>query len=41
MVALQGRDDDAPQFCDACFSGQYPEAPSDRIEAGFQMKAAE
>ena len=37
----QGRDPAAPQFCDACFSGRYPVAPSDRIEAGFQMKAAE
>ncbi len=37
----QGRDNDSPQFCDACFSGQYPVAPSDKIEEGFQMKAAE
>ena len=38
---VQGRDMASPQFCDACFSGQYPVAPSDRIEEGFQMKAAE
>jgi amidophosphoribosyltransferase len=37
----QGRNPDAPQYCDACFSGQYPVAPSDKIEEGFQMKAAE
>ena len=29
------------KFCDACFSGDYPVAPSDKIEEGFQMKAAE
>ncbi|MEZ5733996.1 MAG: amidophosphoribosyltransferase [Paracoccaceae bacterium] len=36
-----GRDPDRPQYCDACFSGQYPVAPSDMIEKGFEMKAAE
>jgi amidophosphoribosyltransferase len=36
-----GRDAKAPKFCDACFSGDYPVAPSDKIEEGFQMKAAE
>ncbi|MDP4033310.1 MAG: amidophosphoribosyltransferase [Pseudorhodobacter sp.] len=36
-----GRDPQSPQYCDACFSGQYPVAPSDKIEEGFQMKAAE
>ena len=36
-----GRNPDAPQYCDACFSGEYPVAPSDKIEEGFQMKAAE
>ena len=36
-----GRNPDAPQYCDACFSGQYPVAPSDKIDEGFQMKAAE
>jgi amidophosphoribosyltransferase len=36
-----GRDPAAPQYCDACFSGEYPVAPSDKIEQGFQMKAAE
>ncbi|WP_372891351.1 amidophosphoribosyltransferase [Rhodosalinus sp.] len=36
-----GRDASAPQYCDACFSGEYPVAPSDMIEQGFAMKAAE
>ena len=35
-----GRDPRAPRFCDACFSGDYPVAPSDMIENGFEMKAA-
>ncbi|MEM6308299.1 MAG: amidophosphoribosyltransferase, partial [Pseudomonadota bacterium] len=30
-----------PQYCDACFSGEYPVIPADQIEQGFQMKAAE
>ncbi len=37
----QGRDPKAPQYCDACFSGEYPVAPSDQIEKGFMLKAAE
>lgn len=37
----KGRDPLAPRFCDACFSGDYPVAPSDKIEEGFRMKAAE
>jgi amidophosphoribosyltransferase len=36
-----GRNPDAPQYCDACFSGDYPVAPSDKIAQGFEMKAAE
>ena len=36
-----GRNTDAPQYCDACFSGDYPVEPSDKIEEGFQLKAAE
>jgi amidophosphoribosyltransferase len=39
--AANGRDNSSPQYCDACFSGQYPIAPSDMIEKGFEMKAAE
>ncbi len=37
----QGRDNASPQYCDACFSGEYPITPSDKVEQGFQMKAAE
>jgi len=36
-----GRNDACPQFCDACFSGDYPVAPSDMIDRGFELKAAE
>ena len=36
-----GRDAKSPQYCDACFSGEYPVAPSDQIEKGFSLKAAE
>jgi amidophosphoribosyltransferase len=36
-----GRDPSAPRYCDACFSGEYPVAPSDMIDRGFQLKAAE
>ena len=35
------RNDDAPQYCDACFSCEYPVEPSDMLERGFEMKAAE
>ncbi len=38
---IEGRDSKCPQYCDACFSGEYPVAPSDMIEKGFQLKAAE
>jgi amidophosphoribosyltransferase len=37
----RGRDAACPQFCDACFSGDYPVAPADMIARGFQLKAAE
>ncbi len=36
----QGRNGDCPQYCDACFSGEYPVEPSDMIEKGFRLKAA-
>ncbi len=36
-----GRDDNSPQYCDACFSGEYPVRPSDQIDKGFELKAAE
>ena len=37
----KGRNAKCPQYCDACFSGEYPVAPSDQIEKGFELKAAE
>ncbi len=37
----RGRDPNTPQYCDACFSGEYPVEPADQIEKGFQLKAAE
>jgi amidophosphoribosyltransferase len=35
-----GRNAKAPQYCDACFSGQYPVAPADMLDKGFQIGAA-
>ncbi|MHC0054001.1 amidophosphoribosyltransferase [Actibacterium sp. D379-3] len=35
----KGRSNSCPQYCDACFSGEYPVAPSDMIANGFQLKA--
>jgi len=35
-----GRDDKCPQYCDACFSGEYPVEPSDMIKKGFELKPA-
>lgn len=34
----RGRDKSCPQYCDACFSGEYPVAPFDQLERGFRMK---
>jgi amidophosphoribosyltransferase len=34
-----GRNDENPSHCDACFSGEYPVAPSDRIAKGFKLAA--
>ena len=36
-----GRNPKKPQYCDACFSGEYPVEPADMIEKGFILKAAE
>ncbi|MDF1855588.1 amidophosphoribosyltransferase [Pseudooceanicola sp.] len=36
-----GRNSNCPQYCDACFSGEYPVEPADMIEKGFQLRAAE
>ncbi len=33
-----GRNAAQPQFCDACFSGEYPVRPTDMIERGFKAK---
>ena len=35
-----GRNAKQPQYCDACFSGEYPVVPSDQIDEGFEMKPA-
>jgi len=37
----KGRNPAAPQYCDACFSGEYPVTPTDQISKGFTLKAAE
>jgi len=37
----KGRNAKQPQYCDACFSGEYPVSPADMIERGFVLKAAE
>ncbi len=37
----EGRNAKCPQHCDACFSGEYPVEPSDMIQKGFRLKAAE
>ncbi len=39
--AAGGRNPKAPQYCDACFSGDYPVAPADMIAQGFEIKVAE
>ena len=39
--AASGRNNDCPEYCDACFSGEYPVIPADMIENGFELKAAE
>lgn len=36
----KGRNANSPQYCDACFSGEYPVVPADMIEKGFAMKTA-
>ena len=37
----EGRNKSCPQYCDACFSGEYPVVPADMVSKGFEMKAAE
>lgn len=36
-----GRNAACPQYCDACFSGEYPVSPSDMISKGFKTKDLE
>ena len=36
-VGFQDRNNDMPQFCDACFSGDYPIALPDRDKSGQQI----
>ncbi|MEN8841723.1 MAG: amidophosphoribosyltransferase, partial [Octadecabacter sp.] len=36
----KGRNNASPQYCDACFSGEYPVKPADMLEQGFEMKTA-
>ena len=36
----QGRDNSCPQYCDACFSGEYPITPTDMVAKGFELKSA-
>ena len=33
-----GRNPDCPQYCDACFSGEYPVRPADMIAEGFKLQ---
>jgi len=33
-----GRNVLTPQYCDACFSGEYPVRPADMIDKGFSLK---
>ncbi len=35
----EGRNSACPQYCDACFSGDYPVAPFDQLQRGFHMRA--
>lgn len=35
-----GRNKECPQYCDACFSGEYPVHPSDKVENGFKLQDA-
>ena len=36
----KGRNKSCPQYCDACFSGEYPVVPSDKVDEGFVMQSA-
>jgi len=34
----KGRDNACPQYCDACFSGDYPVQPTDMLAKGFEVR---
>ena len=34
-----GRNNKCPQYCDACFSGDYPVRPTDKIDNGFELRS--
>ncbi|MBV1864065.1 MAG: amidophosphoribosyltransferase [Rhodobacteraceae bacterium] len=34
----EGRSSANPQYCDACFSGQYPVRPTDKLAEGFKLQ---
>ena len=36
----RGRDPEQPQYCDACFSGEYPVKPADMLDQGFKLDTA-
>ncbi|MDJ0859307.1 MAG: amidophosphoribosyltransferase [Dinoroseobacter sp.] len=36
----EGRTPGGKRYCDACFSGEYPVAPSDMLDKGFELKTA-
>ena len=35
----KGRNAGCPQYCDACFSGEYPALPDDLVEQGYRVAA--
>ncbi len=39
-VGVDKRDPKSPQYCDACFSGDYPVSPTDMLAKGFSLKPA-
>ena len=34
----KGRSKSCPEYCDACFTGEYPVRPVDQIKHGFKLK---
>ena len=35
-----GRNAESPQYCDACFTGEYPVEPADAVESGLPLRIA-